>query len=81
MRFKLFFLLASLAPVALPAILPDTIGAWKRGDPGPAATPDTKVWLEYGLQDGETAPYSDGTKAVFHHCVALQRRDRFHGRF
>jgi hypothetical protein len=62
MRFKLILLVASLAPVALPAILPDTIGAWKRGNPGPAATPDTKVWLEYGLQDGETAPYADGTK-------------------
>jgi len=62
MRFKFFLLLALFAPAALPAILPDTIGAWKRGDPGPAATPDTKVWMEYGLQDAETAPYADGAR-------------------
>lgn len=62
MRFTLLFLLASFAPAAFSAILPDTIGALKRGDPGQAATPDTKVWLEYGLQDGETSQYSDGAK-------------------
>ena len=40
------------------AILPDTIGDWKKG-PGTAATmPDRKVWQEYGLQDSETAEYS-----------------------
>jgi hypothetical protein len=49
-----------LASSAFPALLPDTIGAWKRGDPTPTAAPDAKVWKEYGLQDAETAPYADG---------------------
>src|SRR5665213_417066 len=62
MRLKLLFLLASVAPLAPSVILPETIGAWKRGDPGPAATPNSKVWIEYGLQDGETAPYADGAR-------------------
>lgn len=62
MRFKLVLLLTSFLPPALSAILPDTIGAWKRGDPGPATTPDTKVWMEYGLQDAESAPYADGAR-------------------
>lgn len=51
-----------LAPaLALPAILPDTIGAWKRGDAKPIAAPkqEEKVWAEYGLQESEAAPYSD----------------------
>ncbi len=40
-------------------ILPDTIGHWKRGDPVAAQAPDGKVWGEYGLQESETAPYTD----------------------
>jgi hypothetical protein len=54
-----FFLLASLAPAA---ILPDTIGDWKKA-PATAAKPaDPKVWQEYGLQDSETAQYAAGEK-------------------
>ncbi|HKD08093.1 MAG TPA: DUF6599 family protein [Bryobacteraceae bacterium] len=62
MRFK--FLLAAAIAVRLAgaAILPDTIGSWKRGEPGPAVTPDQKVWREYGLQDAETSPYADGDR-------------------
>ena len=40
------------------AILPDTIGDWKKGAATPAAVPDQKVWQEYGLQDSETAAYT-----------------------
>ena len=48
-------------PVLLSAaILPDTIGDWKKGAASPAAVPDQKVWREYGLQDSETAEYTSG---------------------
>jgi hypothetical protein len=65
MRYFVPILLASfcqgLFPTnALPAILPDTIGAWQKGQPSAAPTPNQKVWVEYGLQDAESAPYADG---------------------
>ncbi len=44
---------------ALAVILPETIGHWQRGEPGPAAVPDPKIWAEYGLKASESAPYSD----------------------
>jgi len=56
-----FILTLLLAGSGFSALLPDTIGAWKRGDPTPALAPDQKVWAEYTLQEGEAAPYSDGT--------------------
>jgi hypothetical protein len=40
------------------ALLPDTIGDWKKGPGTAAAMPDKKIWQEYGLQDSETAEYS-----------------------
>ena len=46
--------------LAYSAILPETIGHWQRGEPGPAPVPAAKVWAEYGLQDSESAPYADG---------------------
>jgi hypothetical protein len=52
-----------LPAVAFAAILPDTIGQWKRGDAAAAPAPDAKVWAEYGLQESETAPYSDPATA------------------
>lgn len=56
-RTAFLFLLPALA---FSAILPETIGQWKRGDPAAApAPPDAKVWNEYGLQDSETSPYAD----------------------
>ena len=61
-NMRSFILTLLLAGAAFPALLPDTIGAWKRGDATPAAAPDPKVWKEYGLQDAETAPYADGAK-------------------
>jgi hypothetical protein len=60
MRSSILILL--LAGTAFSALLPDTIGALKRGDPTPALAPDQKVWTEYALQDAETAAYSDGTR-------------------
>ena len=57
-----FILTVLLAGTAFSAMLPDTIGAWKRGDTAPALAPDQTVWTEYALQDAETAPYSDGTR-------------------
>jgi hypothetical protein len=63
MRYFVPVLLASFCQtMALPAILPDTIGAWQKGAASAAATPDQKVWVEYGLQDAETAPYTDGDR-------------------
>lgn len=53
------FLLLFVPVLSFSAILPETIGHWKRGEPAAAATPDPKVWAEYGLKDSETAPYSD----------------------
>ena len=56
----------SLLPVlAQSAILPDTIGNWKRGDVAAAPAPDAKVWTEYGLQESETAPYTDSATGKF----------------
>jgi hypothetical protein len=57
-----FILTLLLAGSASSALLPDTIGAWQRGQLTPAAVPDQKVWAEYTLQEAETAPYSDGTR-------------------
>src|ERR1035438_5212024 len=54
-----FFLTLLLAATAFPAILPETIGHWKRGEPTPGPIPNGKVWAEYSLQDVETSPYSD----------------------
>ena len=55
-------LLLLFLPVLLSAaILPDTIGDWKKGAASPAAVPDQKVWREYGLQDSETAEYTSGS--------------------
>jgi hypothetical protein len=52
-------LLAILLPsLALPAILPDTIGDWQKGTPTAALNPDPTVWQEYGLQDSESASYT-----------------------
>ncbi len=56
MRLQILFFLPVLA---YSAILPDTIGHWNRGEPGPATIPSAKVWAEYGLQDSEKSPYSD----------------------
>jgi hypothetical protein len=53
--FLPFFLAAGLAGAA---VLPDTIGDWKKGAGSPAAVPDQKVWQEYGLQDSDAAEYA-----------------------
>ncbi len=57
--------LASMAlpPVAMPAILPDTIGAWLKGAGAPATVADAKTWQEFGLQDSEVAPYAANGKS------------------
>ncbi len=47
-----------LPALAFSAILPDTIGEWKRGDVTAAPAPDAKVWQEYGLEESENAPYT-----------------------
>src|ERR1700722_697431 len=54
---KVFLLFLPLI-AASAAILPDTIGDWKKGEATPAAVADQKVWHEYGLQDSETAVYT-----------------------
>ena len=58
--------IVSLVPaLAQAAILPDTIGPWKKGDVVAAPAPDAKVWSEYGLQESETAPYTDPANKKF----------------
>jgi hypothetical protein len=59
MRFLLPVILASICQAA---ILPDTIGTWQKGQAVNAAVPEPKVWTEYGLQDAESAPYTDGAR-------------------
>lgn len=54
-----FFLVAGLAGAA---ILPDTIGEWKKGTAAAADVSDQKVWQEYGLQASETASYTSGSQ-------------------
>jgi len=54
-----FFLAAGFVSAA---ILPDTIGEWKKGAASSAAVPNEKVWQEYGLQDSETAAYASATR-------------------
>jgi hypothetical protein len=61
-KLKLVFLWGSLCAIAAhAAILPDTIGDWKKGLATAASVPDQKVWQEYGLQDSETAEYTANT--------------------
>ncbi len=52
-------LLLILPALAFSAILPETIGQWKRGDTIAAPAPDEKVWTEYGLKESEEVSYAD----------------------
>jgi hypothetical protein len=60
--FRVSALLAFLPVLSCAAILPETIGKWQRGEPAAAPVPDQRVWAEYGLQDSELSPYTDGTR-------------------
>lgn len=53
---------APLCRAAGTAILPDTIGEWKKGPAAPAPVPNQKVWQEYGLRASETAEYASGSR-------------------
>jgi len=64
-RILTIAILSLLPALAQSAILPETIGEWKRGDVAAAAAPDPKVWNEYGLQESETAPYTDAANKKF----------------
>jgi hypothetical protein len=56
-----FFLTALLLPaLAGAAILPDTIGAYRRGKISKPAFSDQAIWTEYGLKSAETATYQNG---------------------
>jgi hypothetical protein len=58
MRLLLSALL--LPSLAAAAILPDTIGAYQRGNTSKPAISDQAIWTEYGLKDSETAVYQNG---------------------
>lgn len=62
LRVSAFLPVLCSAAVCYAAILPETIGKWQRGEPAPAYVPDQRVWAEYGLQDSEVSPYTDGTR-------------------
>lgn len=52
---------AILVPLlATAAILPDTIGAYKRGEASQPALADKAIWDEYGLKDYESVVYTGG---------------------
>jgi hypothetical protein len=62
---KQFLLLIIAVGGAYAALLPDTIGDWKKADvqnERAERISDLKVWQEYGLQDYEPANYSSGAK-------------------
>lgn len=66
MKASLSIAIIALLPALIQAaILPDTIGQWKRGDVAAAPAPDAKVWNEFGLQESETAPYTDPAQKKF----------------
>ena len=66
MKASLTIAILSLLPVLVQAaILPDTIGDWKRGDVAAAPAPEAKVWAEYGLQESETTAYTDTANKKF----------------
>jgi hypothetical protein len=50
-----------LPSLAAAAILPDTVGAYQRGDRSKPAISDQPIWTEFGLKDSETAVYQNGT--------------------
>lgn len=62
MRIFQLALLGSICIAAQPAILPETIAKWQKGPAAVAPVPNPKVWAEYGLQDSETATYTDGDR-------------------
>jgi hypothetical protein len=56
-----FFLTAILLPtLAAAAILPDTIGPYRRGSISKPAVSDQPIWTEFGLKSSETATYQNG---------------------
>ncbi len=59
-RLLLAGLLGTLA--AYGAIWPPQIGGFKRTSSAPAAVQDRPLWDEYGLEEAETAGYSDGAR-------------------
>lgn len=59
---SIFVLPLLLASICSGGILPDTIAAWQKGAPSNAPIPQPKVWTEYGLQDAETAIYTDADR-------------------
>jgi hypothetical protein len=72
---KLLLFALFLPAVAGAAMLPDTIGEWKKGAATTAAVPDPKVWREYGLQDSEAAPYTAGPTGSRTYSISAYRFD------
>ena len=58
MKFLLTAIL--LPPLAAAAILPDAMGAYRRGSASNPAITDQPIWKEYGLKSSETATYQNG---------------------
>jgi hypothetical protein len=73
-KLLLLFLPGLIIAAILPAaILPDTIGEWKKGASTTAVVPDAKVWREYGLDASETSQYAG--KAVSYSISAYRFND------
>ncbi|MEI9970542.1 MAG: DUF6599 family protein [Ignavibacteriota bacterium] len=58
---KLVSLALLLPSLAAAAILPDTVGAFQRGNASKPTLSDQAIWSEYGLKAAETAAYQSAT--------------------
>jgi hypothetical protein len=59
---RLFVLGFLLPALGLAAILPETIGPYRRTGTSQAAPADKPLWDEYGLKDSETAHFENGAE-------------------
>jgi hypothetical protein len=67
-----FFTVLLLPLLASAAILPDTIGAYKRTATSQPAIADRAVWDEYGLKASESATYENGDEKFTATAYRLQ---------
>jgi hypothetical protein len=57
-----FFVPLLLPVLASAAILPETVGPFRRAETSAPRLADSAIWEEYGLKESETAAYQDGNE-------------------